>query len=54
MGNVPPETFGGKWQYKFDMSQMHCSNVGDEPMSRNTGQCSDLTMIQVDLIQMND
>ena len=49
------ETSGGRWQYyKFGMSQMHRSNVGDEPMSKNAGQCSDLTMIQVDLIQMDD
>ena len=33
---------------------MHCSKVGDEPMSKNTGQCSDLTVIQVDFIQIDD
>ena len=58
MGNEPqPQagTSGERWQYyKFGMSQMHCSNVGDEPMSKNTGQCLDLTMIQVDLIQIDD
>ena len=49
------ETSGGRWHYhKFGMSQMNCSNVRDEPMSKNTGQCSDLTVIQVDLIQMDD
>ena len=47
----PPlaETSDGRWQYhKFGMSQMHCSMVGDEPMNKNAGQCSELTMIQVD------
>ena len=33
----------------FGMSQMHCSKAGDDPISKNTGQCSDLTM---DLIKV--
>ena len=49
------ETSGRKWKYyKFAMSQMHCSKVEDEPMNKNAGQDSDLTLIQVDLIQMDD
>ena len=36
------------------MSQMDCSKVEDEPMIKNTEQSSDLIMIQVDLIQMDD
>ena len=53
------ETSGGRWQYyKFGMSQMHCSKVGDEPMNQNCWAFQDgwsiFDLIQVDLIQMDD
>ena len=69
MGNVPfpqAKASGGRWQYyKFGMSQMHCSKVGDEPVGLECHKCTAkrlemsneqecLTMTQVDLIQMDD